>query len=224
MNAFPPGRRAVNSLYSAFKLMGQYRFHGLDLIFQAKPIPQKPQFEDIMAKLSILHYPDPRLRTRAAPVRNVDAGIRQLVDEMFEIMYDAPGIGLAATQVNVHRRVIVMDVSEDKSDPRVFINPEILERDGVEQTQEGCLSVPGYYDYVERAGRIRVRALDRQGKPFELEADGLLAVCIQHEMDHLAGKLFVDYLSELKRKRVRKKLEKQARQEGQPETAGYGAV
>ncbi len=172
-----------------------------------------------MAKLEILHYPDPRLRTVARPVEQVDDRIRSLVDDMFETMYEAPGIGLAATQVNVHERVIVIDVSEDRSEPRVFINPEILEKDGVEQMQEGCLSVPGYYDYVERAERIRVRALGRDGEPFELEASGLLAICIQHEMDHLAGKLFVDYLSELKRKRVRKKLEKQARQQQVPATA-----
>lgn len=177
-----------------------------------------------MAKLEILHYPDPRLRTVARPVEQVDDRIRRLVDDMFQTMYEAPGIGLAATQVNVHERVIVIDVSEDRSEPRVFINPEILEKDGVEQMQEGCLSVPGYYDYVERADRIRVRALGREGNAFELEADGLLSICIQHEMDHLAGKLFVDYLSELKRKRLRKKLEKQARQQqvpaGTPETVG----
>ncbi len=167
-----------------------------------------------MAILDILHYPDPRLRTVARPVEVVDAEVQQLVDDMFETMYDAPGIGLAATQVNVHRRVIVIDVSEDRSEPLVFINPELLELDGVEQMQEGCLSVPGYYDLVERAERVKVRALDRDGKPFELEADGLLAVCIQHEIDHLDGKLFVDYLSEMKRKRVRKKLEKQARELG----------
>lgn len=166
-----------------------------------------------MAKLDILHYPDPRLRTRAIPVEQVDETIRQLVDDMFETMYAAPGIGLAATQVNVHQQVIVIDVSEDGSEPRVFINPEILEKDGVEQMQEGCLSVPGYYDTVERADRIRVRALDQNGQSFEMEADDLLAVCIQHEMDHLEGKLFVDYLSELKRKRLRKKLEKLARQD-----------
>jgi peptide deformylase len=177
-----------------------------------------------MAKLEILHYPDPRLRTRAKPVEVVDDTIRRLVDDMFETMYDAPGIGLAATQVNVHQRVIVMDVSEDRSDPRVFINPEIIELDGVEQMQEGCLSVPGYFDYVERAERIRVRALDREGDVFELDADGLLAVCIQHEMDHLAGKLFVDYLSELKRKRVRKKLEKQARQDVEPADVGQSVI
>ncbi|MCC5809778.1 MAG: peptide deformylase [Ectothiorhodospiraceae bacterium] len=176
-----------------------------------------------MAKLDILHYPDPRLRKKADPVTTVDESIRKLVDDMFETMYDAPGIGLAATQVNVHKRVIVIDVSEDRTEPRVFINPEILELDGVEQMQEGCLSVPGYFDYVERAEHIRVRALGRDGEAFELEADGLLAICIQHEMDHLEGKLFVDYLSELKRKRVRKKLEKQARMDGEGARQGITA-
>ena len=165
-----------------------------------------------MAILDILHYPDERLRTVARPVETVDAEVRQLVDDMFDTMYDAPGIGLAATQVNVHRRVIVVDVSEDGSEPHVFINPEIIVRDGVEEMQEGCLSVPDYYDTVERADWVRVRALNRDGEPFELETDGLLAVCIQHEIDHLDGKLFVDYLSELKRLRIRKKLEKEQRE------------
>lgn len=164
-----------------------------------------------MAILEILHFPDPRLRTRAQPVAAVDDGVRRLVDDMFETMYAAPGIGLAATQVDVHRRVLVVDVSEDRSAARCFINPEILARDGEEEMDEGCLSVPGVYDKVRRAERIRVRALDRNGTPFELEADGLLAVCIQHEMDHLDGKLFVDYLSGLKRQRIRRKLEKEAR-------------
>ncbi len=165
-----------------------------------------------MAILNILHFPDPRLRTRAAPVARVDDSIRRLVDDMFDTMYDAPGIGLAATQVNVHQRVIVIDVSEEKNEPRVFINPEILVSEGVEQMDEGCLSVPGVYETVERADRVKVRALNRDGQPFELETDGLLAVCIQHEMDHLEGKLFVDYLSSLKRERIRKKLEKLRRQ------------
>jgi peptide deformylase len=165
-----------------------------------------------MAILNILHFPDPRLRTRAAPVSQVDDGVRRLVDDMFDTMYDAPGIGLAATQVNVHQRVIVIDVSEEKNEPRVFINPEIISRDGVERMDEGCLSVPGVYETVERAEKVTVRALNRDGQPFELEADGLLAVCIQHEMDHLEGKLFVDYLSSLKRERIRKKLEKLRRQ------------
>ncbi|HEX5515603.1 MAG TPA: peptide deformylase [Gammaproteobacteria bacterium] len=163
-----------------------------------------------MAILDILHFPDPRLRTKAAPVEVVDDELRRLVDDMFETMYAAPGIGLAATQVNVHQRVIVIDVSEEKDQPLVLINPELLELRGAEEMQEGCLSVPDYYDTVQRADWVRVRALDRDGKPFELETDGLLAVCIQHEIDHLDGKLFVDYLSELKRNRVRKKLEKQA--------------
>ncbi len=167
-----------------------------------------------MAILDILHFPDPRLRTRAKPVDQVDDSIRTLVDDMFETMYEAPGIGLAATQVNVHRRVVVIDISEDRSRPQVFINPEILASEGVEETDEGCLSVPGIYEKVQRAERVRVRALDRDGQPFELDADGLLAVCIQHEIDHLNGKLFVDYLSQLKRQRIRKKLEKQQRQQG----------
>ena len=165
-----------------------------------------------MAKLEILHFPDTRLRTRARPVETVDAEVRRLVDDMFETMYAAPGIGLAATQVNVHRRVLVVDVSEEKNQPLTFINPEILDRQGTEEMEEGCLSVPGFYEKVRRAERVRVRALDRDGKAFELETDGLLAVCIQHEIDHLDGKLFVDYISSLKRQRIRKKLEKAQRQ------------
>lgn len=165
-----------------------------------------------MAILDILHYPDPQLRTRAQPVEAVTDEIRRLVDDLFETMYDAPGIGLAATQVNVHRRVLVIDLSEARDEPLVFINPQLLEHRGDEEMQEGCLSVPGYFDTVRRAEWVKVRAQNRTGEPFELEIDGLLAVCIQHEIDHLDGKLFVDYLSELKRKRVRKKLEKQARQ------------
>jgi peptide deformylase len=164
-----------------------------------------------MTMLQILHFPDPRLRTPATPVGVVDAQIRALVDDMFETMYAAPGIGLAATQVNVHQRVIVIDVSEHQDEPMVFINPEILDKDGIEEMDEGCLSVPGVYERVQRAERVKVRALGRDGKPFELRADGLLAVCIQHEIDHLDGKLFVDYLSQLKRVRIRKKLEKQRR-------------
>ena len=159
-----------------------------------------------MAKLKILEFPDPRLRTRAAPVETVDDDLRTLVDNMFETMYDAPGIGLEATQVDVHKRLLVADVSSDKTDPHVLINPEILEKDGVAVSEEGCLSVPGYYEEVERAEHIRVRFLDRDGNEVEMEAEGLLAVCIQHEMDHLEGKLFVDYLSEAKRGRIRKKL------------------
>ena len=164
-----------------------------------------------MTRLTILEYPDPRLRTRAVPVAAVDAPLRELIDDMFETMYAAKGIGLAATQVNVHRRLLVTDVSEGHNDPQVFINPEILSRDGKAISQEGCLSVPGYYDEVERAERIRVRALDRDGKPFEADLEGLLAVCVQHEIDHLDGRLFVDYLSEMKRQRVRKKIEKDKR-------------
>ena len=165
-----------------------------------------------MAKLKILEFPDPRLRTKAVPVAAVDDDIRTLISDLFETMYDAPGIGLAATQVDVHKRVLVADVSPDKSEPHALINPEIIERDGVTATEEGCLSVPGYYEEVKRAEHIRVRFLDREGETREMEAEGLLAVCIQHEMDHLDGKLFVDYLSESKRQRIRKKLEKERRQ------------
>ncbi|MDU9392787.1 peptide deformylase [Pseudomonas japonica] len=167
-----------------------------------------------MAILNILEFPDSRLRTLAKPVTEVDDAIRQLVDDMFETMYEAPGIGLAATQVNVHKRVVVMDLSEDRSEPRVFINPELEElTQDMGQYQEGCLSVPGFYENVDRPLQVRVKALDRDGKPFELIAEGLLAVCIQHECDHLNGKLFVDYLSTLKRDRIKKKLEKQHRQQ-----------
>ncbi|MCW8854528.1 MAG: peptide deformylase [Gammaproteobacteria bacterium] len=162
-----------------------------------------------MAKLEILHFPDDRLRKVAKPVSEVDDNIRQLVDDMFETMYEAPGIGLAATQVNVHKRVVVIDVSHEKDQPLCLINPEIIAKDGVEQHEEGCLSVPGIYETVERAEHIKVKALDKDGHPFELETGDLLAVCIQHEIDHLDGKLFVDYLSALKRNRIRKKLEKQ---------------
>ncbi len=165
-----------------------------------------------MAKLDILRYPDPRLHTVAKSVATVDARIRQLVDDMAETMYAAPGIGLAATQVDVHERVIVIDISETKKALRVFINPEIVDQSGREVSEEGCLSVPGIYDKVERAERVRVRALDRDGQTFELDTDGLLAVCIQHEMDHLLGKVFVDYLSPLKRNRIKSKLLKQARE------------
>jgi peptide deformylase len=180
-----------------------------------------------MTRLTILEFPDPRLRTRAAPVAVVDGSLRELIDDMLETMYAAKGIGLAATQVNVHRRVLVTDVSEGHDEPRAFINPEILSRDGVETSKEGCLSVPGYYDDVERAARIRVRAMDRDGQVFEEDLDGLLAICVQHEIDHLDGKLFVDYLSEMKRQRVRKKLEKERklRAEGRvPETSRAPAI
>jgi peptide deformylase len=172
-----------------------------------------------MAKLSILEFPDPRLRTLAKPVEQVDASLRQLVDDMFETMYAAPGIGLAATQVNIHQRLLVLDVSEDHSRPMVFINPEILRAEGHQVYQEGCLSVPGIFADVKRAERILVKALDRDGQPFELEAEGLLAVCIQHEMDHLAGKVFVDYLSPLKKELVRKKLAKQRKLAGDEDAA-----
>ena len=166
-----------------------------------------------MAKLAILEYPDPRLRIRAEPVTKVDAEIRQLVDDLLETMYGADGIGLAATQVDRHFRVIVIDVSEARNQPHCLINPEIVEATGEATSSEGCLSVPEYYDNVARAERIRVRALDREGSSFELEADGMLAVCIQHEMDHLEGKLFVDYLSEMKRQRLRKKYLKKSRRD-----------
>jgi peptide deformylase len=165
-----------------------------------------------MTTLDILHFPDPRLRNVALPVDRVDDAVRKLVDDMFETMYAAPGIGLAATQVNVDKRVIVIDVSEEKDQPLCLINPEILARDGVEEMEEGCLSVPGVFELVERADHIRIQALDRDGERIEMEVSDLLAVCIQHEIDHLDGKLFVDYLSPLKRARIRKKLEKEQRQ------------
>ncbi len=164
-----------------------------------------------MAKLKILEFPDPRLRKKAVPVPAVDDVLRHLIDDMFETMYDAPGIGLAATQVDVHRRLLVADVSAEKDDPYVLINPEIVAKDGVEVSEEGCLSVPGYYEEVERAEHIRVKYLDRNGDAIEADFDGLLAVCVQHEIDHLDGRLFVDYLSEAKRQRIRKRLEKDRR-------------
>lgn len=162
-----------------------------------------------MALLNILEFPDPQLRTVAKPVDEVDDSIKQLIDDMLETMYDAPGIGLAATQVDVHKRVIVMDLSEDQSEPQVFINPEITPLDDeIREYDEGCLSVPGFYESVSRSAHVKINALDRDGKAFEISSDGLLAVCIQHEIDHLDGKLFVDYLSPLKRNRIRSKLEK----------------
>ena len=167
-----------------------------------------------MALLPILEYPDPRLKKVAAPVAAVTADIRKLVRDMAETMYAAPGIGLAATQVNVHKRVIVIDISEHKDELRVFINPELLWAEGEAECEEGCLSVPGYYDKVTRAARIRVRALNEQGETFEQEAEGLLAVCVQHEMDHLQGKVFVEYLSPLKRARLAAKLRKKQRLAG----------
>ena len=164
-----------------------------------------------MSLLPILHYPDARLHKKAVPVVLVDDDIRKLVADMAETMYAAPGIGLAATQINRHIQVIVMDVSEDKSQLMTFINPEILERSGECEGEEGCLSVPGIYETVKRSEWIRVRALGLDGKPFELETEGLLAVCIQHEMDHLLGKVFVEYLSQLKQTRIKAKIVKQAR-------------
>lgn len=165
-----------------------------------------------MAILDILNYPDPRLYTVAKPVTEVDAAIRRLIDDMAETMYAAPGIGLAATQVNVHQQVIVIDISEDKQNLQVFINPKLVSKSGTQDFEEGCLSVPGIYDTVTRAEKITVEALDRDGKPFRLEAEGLLAVCIQHEMDHLQGKVFVDYLSQLKQVRIKNKMKKRQRE------------
>jgi peptide deformylase len=166
-----------------------------------------------MAILDILEFPDRRLRTVARPVDKVDAAVRQLIEDLLETMYAAPGIGLAATQVNVHRRVVVMDISEEHTQPLVFVNPEVrILEGGTREFTEGCLSVPGFHEPVLRPENIVVTALDREGEPFELRPDGLLAVCIQHELDHLNGKLFVDYLSNLKRQRIRGKLEKLHRQ------------
>ncbi|MGO9444120.1 MAG: peptide deformylase [Thiobacillaceae bacterium] len=169
-----------------------------------------------MAKLSILRYPDPRLHTVAKPVQAVDGRIQRLVDDMAETMYAAPGIGLAATQVNIHERVIAIDISEDHTDLKVLINPEIIEKHGDIEWEEGCLSLPGIYEKVHRAERIKVRALNRRGDTYEFEADGLLAVCVQHEMDHLLGKVFVEYLSRLKRTRIKTKLLKEAREKNIP--------
>jgi peptide deformylase len=165
-----------------------------------------------MTKLVILEYPDPRLRKKAAAVAAVDDALRQFIDDLLETMYAHNGVGLAATQVDVHKRVIVLDVSETRDQPLVFINPEILSKEGEGPGEEGCLSLPGIYDKLSRATRIRVRALGPGGQPFEMDAEGLLGVCIQHEMDHLEGKLFVDYLSELKRALIRRRLEKERKQ------------
>lgn len=162
-----------------------------------------------MAILNILHFPDERLRTKAKPVAEVTHKHRTLISNMLETMYDAPGIGLAATQVNVHERILVIDISEEKNEPIVLINPEILEKEGEQEFDEGCLSVPGFYETVYRAEKVRFTALNQEGVNFEMNAEGLLAICIQHEIDHLEGKLFVDYLSQLKKQRIRKKLEKQ---------------
>ncbi len=177
-----------------------------------------------MPQLEILHFPDPRLRTRAQPVEQVDDDLRRLIDDMFETMYAAPGIGLAATQVNVHRRLIVIDISEEKDQPLVLINPVITESHGSEEMEEGCLSVPGIYETVTRAEAITVNALDRDGQAFEMQADGLLAVCIQHEIDHLEGKLFVDYLSMLKRQRIRKRIEKGKREQTTEESSSRAVI
>ncbi len=172
-----------------------------------------------MSKLSILKFPDPRLRTVAKPVTEVTESERKLAADMLETMYEARGIGLAATQVNRHIRMLVLDLSEERNAPRVFINPEIISREGSQVCEEGCLSLPGEYAEVERAERIRVRALDTAGKPFEQDADGLLAVCIQHEIDHLDGKVFVDYLSPLKRRVIEKRLKKQRQRPPEREPA-----
>jgi peptide deformylase len=165
-----------------------------------------------MTKLVILEYPDPRLRKKAVTVPVVDDAVRQLADNMLETMYGAHGVGLAATQVDVHQRLIVLDVSEERNRPLILINPQLLKQEGSAPAEEGCLSLPGIYDKLSRATHIRVRALGRDGEPFEMDAEGLLAVCIQHEMDHLDGKLFVDYLSELKRQLIRRRLTKERRQ------------
>jgi len=172
-----------------------------------------------MSLLTILEYPDPRLRTRAEPVAVFDEAFGRLVDDMFETMYAAPGIGLAATQVDVHKQLIVIDISEEKNERHVFVNPVILERSGTALTEEGCLSVPGIFDEVQRASHVRVRARDRHGIEFEQDLEGILAVCLQHEMDHLDGKLFVDYLSDLKRERIRKKLDKERKARGTTQAA-----
>jgi peptide deformylase len=177
-----------------------------------------------MALRTILEYPDPRLRTRAQRVTRFDAELKQLVDDMFETMYAAPGIGLAATQVDVHKRVIVIDVSKESDQPLVFINPEILAREGEENSEESCLSVPDNFADVKRSAKVRVRAYDRNGEVFERDYDDVLAVCIQHEMDHLEGKLFVDYLSDLKRERIRKKLEKERKERAAGTRGSAGAA
>jgi peptide deformylase len=164
--------------------------------------------ESWLSVLTILEFPDERLRKKAVAVQSVDGSVKKLVDDMLETMYQAKGVGLAATQVNVHQRIVVIDVSEEKDKPLCLINPEIIAEEGAEESEEGCLSVPGFFETVKRAERIKVKALDKEGKPFEFEADDLLAVCVQHELDHLEGKLFVDYISSLKRQRIKKKLEK----------------
>jgi peptide deformylase len=177
-----------------------------------------------MARRTILEFPDPRLRTRAQPVSVFDAALGTLIDDMLETMYAAPGIGLAATQIDVHRRMIVIDISDERNAPVVLINPEILAREGEASTEEGCLSVPGIFDQVKRAAKVRVRARDRSGASFERDYEDILAVCIQHEMDHLDGKLFVDYLSDLKRERIRKKLDKERKERAARAPAPAGSA
>jgi len=164
--------------------------------------------------LTVLEFPDRRLRTKAKEVTVFDQAIKTLVDDMTETMYEAKGVGLAATQINVHQRVIIIDVSEEKDAPLCLINPEIIEKEGIEESEEGCLSVPGFFENIKRADHVKIKAQDKEGKPFEMEAGELLSVCIQHEMDHLDGKLFVDYLSPLKRRRIKAKLDKIHKQEG----------
>lgn len=177
-----------------------------------------------MSILTILEFPDERLRKKAQPVHTVDARVRSLLDDMLETMYYSKGVGLAATQVNVHQRLLVIDVSEAKDQPICLINPEIIEQSGEEESEEGCLSVPGFFENVKRAACVKVRALNREGASFELAAEGLLAVCVQHEMDHLDGKLFVDYLSPLKKQRIKKKLEKIHRLDRDAPRSGHHAL
>ena len=183
-----------------------------------------PIYGEIMALRTILEFPDARLRTRARPVTLFDAALGVLIDDLFETMYAAPGIGLAATQVDVHQRVIVIDISSDRSGALALVNPEILGREGEASTEEGCLSVPGIFDEVKRAAKVRVRAQDRSGAVFERDYDDTLAVCIQHEMDHLEGKLFVDYLSDLKRERIRKRLDKERKERSARAALPAGSV
>ncbi len=185
-------------------MQGGCRLGPVKLRLFLNPVPQ-------VSLLDILIYPDPQLRRTAKPVTDVDGSVAAKVDAMLETMYDAPGIGLAATQVNDHRRIVVIDVSEESDSPLTLINPEIVLAEGKQEMQEGCLSIPGIYENVKRDDDIKVSAIDREGKPFEMEANGLLSVCIQHEIDHLDGKLFVDYLSALKRNRIRKRMEKAIR-------------
>ena len=177
-----------------------------------------------MSTLPILEYPDPRLRTRAVPVTVFDVRLKKLVDDMFQTMYEAPGIGLAASQVDVHQRLIVMDVSKDRTEPLVFINPEIITREGVWMNEEGCLSVPGIFEEVQRAETITVCARKVDGTAFEMRLEGLVSICLQHEMDHLEGKLFVDYLSDLKRERIRKKLEKDRKERASNRTVAAARI